>query len=93
MRIFDSFSIPLNINTNISHKLFYFKITLVNSQLKKNNSKDDFVSKKLHALFLFLNIIMFQIYLNGLFMVKLRNGILTFELKNVNLKKKLYAII
>ena len=35
--------IPESFNTNISHQLFDYKITFVNSQHKNINSKGDFV--------------------------------------------------
>ena len=37
--------IPEIFNTNIVHQLFYYKITLKNSQNKSTNSKGDFVFK------------------------------------------------
>ena len=37
--------IPESFNTNISHQLFVYKITYVNSQHKNTNSKGDFVLK------------------------------------------------
>ena len=35
-----------NHSKNISHQLFYYKITFVNSQLEDTNSKGDFVLNK-----------------------------------------------
>ena len=40
-------SILESFNTNISYQLFDYKITFVNSQLEKTNSKDDFELKNL----------------------------------------------
>ena len=37
---------PESFNTNISHQLFDYTITFVNSQRSYTNSKDDFVLKK-----------------------------------------------
>ena len=37
--------IPESFNTNISHQLFDYKITFVNSQRKNTNSKGDFKLK------------------------------------------------
>ena len=37
--------IPESFNTNISHQLFDYTITLVNSQHKNTNSKDDSVHR------------------------------------------------
>ena len=48
MQIFKSnniICIPENLNANISHQLFQYKITFVNSQLENTNSKGDFVLK------------------------------------------------
>ena len=39
--------IPESFNTNISHKLFDYTITFVNSQPQDTNSKGDYVLKKL----------------------------------------------
>ena len=36
---------PGSFNTNISHKIFDYKITFVNSQLENTNSKGDFIFK------------------------------------------------
>ena len=36
---------PESFNMNISHQLFYYKITFVNSQHENTNSKSDFVQK------------------------------------------------
>ena len=44
--IFKWVCIPESFNTNISHQLFDYTITFVNSQHKKTNSKGDFVPKK-----------------------------------------------
>ena len=38
--------IPESFNTNSSHQLLDYKITFVNSQYEKRNSKGDFVLKK-----------------------------------------------
>ena len=38
-------SITESFNTNITHQLFDYKITSVNSQLENTNSKSDFVFK------------------------------------------------
>ena len=42
-------------NTNISHQIFDYKITFVNSELENTNSKGDFVLKKRFEMFV-LNI-------------------------------------
>ena len=39
------FCIPESFTTNISHQLFDYKITFVNSQLEKTNFKSDFILK------------------------------------------------
>ena len=38
--------LPESFHTNISHQLFYYKITFVNSQRENTNSKGDFVYLK-----------------------------------------------
>ena len=39
------FCIPESLNTNISHQLFDYKITFLNSHREKTDSKSDFVLK------------------------------------------------
>ena len=45
INIIHSFCIPESFNTKISHQLFDFKITFVNSHSENKNSKGDFVLK------------------------------------------------
>ena len=47
---YNFFCIPESFNTNISHQLFDYKITLLNSQHENMNSKGDFVLKNWHSL-------------------------------------------
>ena len=42
----NTFSIPEGFNTNISHQLFNYTITFVNSQHTNSNLKGDFILKK-----------------------------------------------
>ena len=42
---FGNFLFTRNFNTNISHQIFDYSITFVNSQHKNTNSKGDFVLK------------------------------------------------
>ena len=41
----NSFCIPESYNINISHQLFDYKITIMNSQRENTNSKGDFKKK------------------------------------------------
>ena len=45
------FCISESFNTGILHQLFYYKITFVNSQREKTNSKGDIVPKNLFETF------------------------------------------
>ena len=42
---FNFYCLPESFNTNISHKLFNYIMTFVNSQREKTNSKGDFIHK------------------------------------------------